>query len=102
MIVLSGTFTAKPGAAATLVTLAAALLPPSRAEPGCIRYDFLQDALNPSRFVFFELWQTRRDLNEHFEKPYFKVFAEQFPALIEGEAEIVTYESPGPIPAFER
>jgi quinol monooxygenase YgiN len=100
MIVLSGTFTAKPGTEATLIALAAALLPQSRAEAGCVRYDFLQDAILPGRFVFFEVWRSRSDLNEHFEKPYFKTFATAFPALIDGKAEILTYEAPQAIPAF--
>lgn len=100
MIVLSGTFTAKAGAESQLIKLAAELLPLSRNEPGCMRYDFLRDPLNPGRFVFFELWKSRNDLNEHFQKSYFKAFAAEFPALIEGSAEILTYETPGAVPAF--
>jgi quinol monooxygenase YgiN len=100
MLVLSGTFTAKRGSEAKLVELAAALLPQSREESGCLRYDFLQDALAPSRFVFFEVWKSREDLEQHFQKPYFRVFAAEFPSLIEGQAEILTYQTDGPVPAF--
>jgi quinol monooxygenase YgiN len=100
MIILSGTFSAKAGAESTLIALASVLLPLSRAEAGCMRYDFLQDPIDPSRFVFFELWKSRNDLNAHFQKPYFKSFAEKFPSLIEGEAEILTYEAPQAVPAF--
>lgn len=100
MIVLSGTFKAKPGSESMLINLASDLLPLSRQETGCIRYDFLQDPIDKSRFVFFELWQSQSDLKEHFQKPYFKSFAEVFPQLIEGEAEIVTYETEGAVPAF--
>jgi quinol monooxygenase YgiN len=100
MLVLSGTFTAKQGSEAKLIELAAALLPPSRTESGCLRYDFLQDAVAPGRFVFFEVWQCRSDLDQHFQKPYFKIFAAAFPALIEGEAEILTYQTDGATPAF--
>jgi quinol monooxygenase YgiN len=100
MIVLSGTFTANPEHEAELVALAKTLLPMSRAEQGCLRYDFLQDVLAPHRFVFFELWETRENLEAHFKRAHFKVFADRFPALIVGEAEIVTYEAPGPVPAF--
>jgi quinol monooxygenase YgiN len=100
MIVLSGTFIAKPDATAVLVNMATTLLPLSRAEAGCIRYDFLQDALIPQRFVFFELWKTRDDLNAHFQTPHFKEFAAKFPLLIDGEAEILTYEALQAVPAF--
>jgi quinol monooxygenase YgiN len=100
MIVLSGTFTVKPEHEGELVAMANALLPLSRAEPGCLRYDFLKDALGEQRFMFFELWKTREDLEAHFKKSYFKAFGERLPLLIVGQAEIVTYESSGPVPAF--
>ncbi len=100
MIILSGTLTVNAGGAEPLKSLAAALLPLSRAEAGCIRYDFLQDPFDARRFFFFELWKSRSDLEQHFAKPYFKAFAEKLPTLIEGEAEIVTYEAPGAVPAF--
>ncbi len=100
MIVLPGTFTAKPGAKAQLVTMAQALIPPSRAEEGCMRYDFLEDAITPGRFLFFELWRSREDLNAHFQQPYFKAFAQDLPVLIEGLAEIVTYETAGAFAAL--
>lgn len=100
MLVLSGTFTCKPGAAPTLVALARDLLPKSRAEDGCIRYDFLQDPIVPERFVFFELWRDQAALAAHFTQPHFKKFGDAFPGLIVGAAEIVTYETPGPQPAF--
>lgn len=100
MLVLSATFTAKPDATAALLDLAAMLTPLSRAEPGCIRYDFLQAPLDPRQFVFFELWKDRAALDAHFATPYFLTLAAQLPSLIEGQAEIVTYETPGPRPAF--
>ena len=100
MLVLSATFIAKPEARPALLEIAAMLIPQSRAEPGCLRYDFLQSPHTPDQFVFFELWKSRADLDEHFQKPYFKILKERLPALIEGEAEILTYETNGPKPAF--
>ena len=100
MLVLSATFTAKPHARPALLDMAAMLIPLSRAEPGCLRYDFLQSPHEPNQFVFFELWKSRADLDEHFQKPYFKILEARLPELIEGEAEILTYETSGPKPAF--
>ena len=100
MLIHSVTFTAKPDAAPALIELAATLMPLSRAEPGCIRYDFLQSPHSPNRFVFFELWKSQADLDAHFQMPYYKVLVERLPSLIVGEAEIATYETPGPKPAF--
>jgi quinol monooxygenase YgiN len=100
MLVISLTFTAKPDAEPAILELAAMLMPLSRAEPGCLRYDFLQAPHTPNKFVFFELWKSRADFDEHFEKPYVKILAEKLPSLIEGEAELLAYETPGPKPAF--
>lgn len=100
MLVLSASFTARPDATPALLELAAMLMPLSRAEPGCLRYDFLQAPHAPNQFMFFEWWQSRADLDAHFDTPYFKILAEKLPSLIEGEAEILTYETPGPQPAF--
>ncbi len=100
MIVLTGTFIAQPDASAKLIALAKTLVPLSRQEPGCMRYDFLLDPLTPGRFVFFELWRSRDLLNAHFQQSYFKNFADQLPSLIVGDAEILTYESEDPVSAF--
>ncbi|WP_167088678.1 putative quinol monooxygenase [Massilia frigida] len=100
MLVFSVTLTAKPDAGPALIELAAMLVPLSRAEPGCIRYDFLQSPHTPNKFVFFEVWKSRADLDEHYQTPHFKTLAAQLPALIEGEPEPVSYETEGPIPGF--
>ena len=100
MLVLSATFTAKADATPSLLELGAMLVPLSRAEPGCLRYDFLQAPHDPRQFVFFELWKSRADLDEHFATPYYKILVERLPSLIEGEAEMLTYETEGPKPAF--
>lgn len=102
MLVLSGTFKAVEGTQATLIGMAKDLLPLSRSEAGCIRYDFFQDPIDPQRFLFFELWRTREDLIAHFEKPYFKIFAERLPALIVEDAETVKYETSGATLEFRK
>ncbi|NHZ35830.1 putative quinol monooxygenase [Massilia rubra] len=99
MLVFSATFTAKPGAAQAVIDLVATLIEPSRAEPGCIRYDFLQSPYTPNKFVFFELWKSQADLDAHFQEPHFLAFAERLPALTEGSFEKVAYETDGPKPA---
>ena len=101
MLVLSATLKARTGAAPALLALSKKLIPLSRAEPGCIRYDFLQDTHEPDRFVFFELWKSRADLDLHFETAYFKELAEALPNLVEGSAEILTYETDGPKAEFQ-
>lgn len=72
--------------------MAAALVAISNTEEGCISYGFFEDQITPGQFLFFEKWKSREAIGEHFEKPYFKDFAERFPAMIEGEATIEIHE----------
>lgn len=45
-------------------------LVPTRAEAGCLAYDFFVDADNPSRFTFIEEWTSRDALNAHLQTPH--------------------------------
>ena len=92
MILVYGTFTTKPQHRQTMIELARSLVAPSSAEPGCMLYSFLEDTAQPGRFVFFEKWQSRSDLDAHFKKSYFLDFAQQFPQMIEGEGVIEIHE----------
>jgi len=49
-------FAARSGKAAELRTLLEAMITPSRAEPGNLRYDLWQDQTDPERFVLDELY----------------------------------------------
>lgn len=87
-IVLAGRFTAKPERRAELIALSTAMLAPSRAEDGCISYDFLEEVGAAGRFLFFERWRNRALLDAHFATPGFAAFARAFPDLIDGGADI--------------
>ena len=50
------------------------LVTPTRSEPGCIVYDLYQSADSKSLFMFYECWKSKRDLEEHLQKPYTKAF----------------------------
>jgi quinol monooxygenase YgiN len=87
-IVLAGRFTAKAAKRDELVALSQSMLAPSRAEDGCVSYDFLEEVGAPGNFLFFERWRNKTALDTHFATPGFAKFAQAFPALIEGEADI--------------
>ena len=92
MLILIAKFTTKPGCREQLIDMAKDAIGPSRAEEGCIIYDFLQDPFNPGSFTFYEKWRSREDLELHFGEPHFKEFAETVPDLIEGEPSLISYE----------
>lgn len=92
MLILIAKFTTKPGCREDLIGLAKNAVGPSRAEEGCIIYDFLQDPFNQDSFTFYEKWRSRDDLELHFGEVHFKEFAEKVPELIIGEPSLVSYE----------
>jgi len=64
------------------------MLAPSRAEDGCVSYDFLEEIGAPGNFLFFERWRDKAALDTHFAGAGFAAFARAFPELIDGEADI--------------
>lgn len=95
MLILIARFRTKPECREKMISMSRGMVDHSRSEEGCIVYDFLQDPFDPDSFTFYERWRSREDLNLHFEKPYFKDFAERCPELLETPGSIVTYEVAG-------
>lgn len=92
MYIISGEFQVKLAQRAALKAMSLKLVPLSLEESGCLSYSFLEDHSRPGYFMFFERWQSREDIAQHFEKPYFAEFAAAFPAMIEGEARIEIHQ----------
>ena len=54
-----GTVIARPETREELQALLAAQVAPTRAEAGCLNYDFHADAADPCIFVFYENWRIQ-------------------------------------------
>lgn len=52
-----------------------AVVPPSRAESGCLRYELHVDNNIPTRFIMLEEWTDKAALAAHDETPHFKTLA---------------------------
>ncbi len=52
------------------------LVPPTRAEPGCLQYDLHRDNADPAHFLFFETWENRALWQDHMNAPHLKAHAE--------------------------
>ena len=70
----------------------AALIGPSRAEPGCISYILHQCAEDKTSFMFYEHWADKKDLDEHLKKPYIKTFMDRAAQLLDGPVSITLWE----------
>jgi quinol monooxygenase YgiN len=48
------------------------LLAPTRSEPGCVQYLLHRDPQDPSKFMFYEEFQSDEALREHTQSPHFQ------------------------------
>ncbi|PHP26467.1 MULTISPECIES: putative quinol monooxygenase [Limimaricola] len=83
-----GTVVAKPDTRAELQEILHAQVEPTRAEAGCLNYDFHADAKDPCVFVFYENWTTLQDLDAHLTKPHLKPLFDRQGELLARPVEI--------------
>lgn len=50
------------------------LIPITRAEAGCLRYDLHQDNVNPAYFLFYETWESRELWQAHMNAPHLAAY----------------------------
>ena len=87
-VTIIGTVTARPDTRAELAALLAAQVAPTRAEPGCLNYDYPVDAADPCCFVFYENWRTQADLDAHLAMPHLAPLFLQLDRLLARPVEI--------------
>ena len=46
-------------------------------EPGCLRFDVIQDLDDPNRFYFYEIYRDEAALEAHRQTPHFKLYFEK-------------------------
>ncbi|KIC39274.1 putative quinol monooxygenase [Leisingera sp. ANG-M7] len=66
--------TAQPGKEALVKAELEKLVPITRAEEGCIRYDLHQDNQTPGFFVFYETWESRALWQQHMNAPHLAAY----------------------------
>ncbi len=67
MLIVAGTVRLKPGTAERVRPHMDKMLAGSRAEPGCITYSYAYDVQDPELIRVFEEWQSKEDLDAHFQ-----------------------------------
>lgn len=88
MYTIIGTVTARPETREELASLLMAQVAPTRAEAGCINYDFHVDAAGPCVFVFYENWTDRAALDAHLAMPHLQPLFSQLDRLLACPVEI--------------
>lgn len=72
----------RPDAWETFVEAAAACIEATRREPGCLGYEFHESLTQPGRFMSFESWETRADIDRHMASPHVVAFLEAARACV--------------------
>ena len=87
-VTIIGTVTARPETREELQALLATQVAPTRAEAGCLNYDFHADASDPCIFVFYENWRSQDDLDAHMGMPHLAPLFTQLDRLLARPVEI--------------
>lgn len=69
------------------------LIDPSRAEPGCLKYELLQNADDPADFTFVETFASEDALTAHAAAPYIAGLAPQLKDLVARPSEVSRYRA---------
>ncbi len=67
----------KPEKSDEFETLFKEYVAPSRDEAGCIEYHMLRDQQDPALFLFYEVWKSQADLDQHLALPHMQRFIAQ-------------------------
>lgn len=86
-----GTVVAKDETREELRKILAGQVTPTRAEAGCVNYDFHVDAENPNVFVFYENWRSRADLDAHMKTPHLQPLFSRLEQLLARPVEVKFY-----------
>jgi len=81
ILVVVATLVAKPGHEATLKAALERVVPPSRAEAGCLRYELNSDNEQPGRFLMLEQWRDHEALRQHEATAHFQALVKSIAGL---------------------
>ena len=64
----------------------------TRAEPGCVEYNYAEDVLDPGLIRVSEVWDSRAHLNQHLKTAHMAEWGAQRTALGLSGRDIAVYE----------
>ena len=71
------------------------LVEPTRGEPGCLRYELLQNRSDPKDFTIIQEWESDETLEAHFDTAHFKTAARDLTQRIDQVPDIRRYDTIG-------
>ncbi|MBO3459032.1 antibiotic biosynthesis monooxygenase [Aetokthonos hydrillicola Thurmond2011] len=71
------------------------LIPPTRKEAGCIKYELLQNNSDPTDLTFVEEWTSEDALNNHLLSEHIQIAVTKLENLVAAEPDIRRYHLMG-------
>ncbi|MFQ5789184.1 MAG: putative quinol monooxygenase [Acidobacteriota bacterium] len=82
---------ARSGKEAALKETLTQLIEPTRAEPGCVRYELYQGEESPGEFLFVEEYKDEAAFDAHLASPHVRKALAGTASLLESEPDIRRY-----------
>jgi quinol monooxygenase YgiN len=93
MIIVNAKIFAKENMADKVVETAQPLIKGTRAEAGCIEYNFYNAVEDKNLLLVAEKWESIDALKAHLEMPHFVQFGEDVGDLLAADLEIAVYSA---------
>ena len=87
-VAVTAVFQIAPGGEDEFVEAAQRVVPPTRAEPGCIEYRLHRHLARPGSFALYEGWRSQADLDRHLATPHIAAFLAQIEPVLAGEVAV--------------
>ena len=82
---------ARPDTVDKVREILSGLIPLSRAEPGCLKYDLFQNTSDPTDFTFMETFANEAALAIHASAPYIASLSRQLGPLLAQPSDVRVY-----------
>ncbi|MDH5736785.1 MAG: antibiotic biosynthesis monooxygenase [Gammaproteobacteria bacterium] len=92
MIIVHGKFPVKHDMRKQAMDMMERMSVASRAEDGCISYEFYVGLTDPDTFMLFQEWESIEALQNHFETDHMEAFLTNLPDILAGEVATRRYE----------
>ena len=83
---------AKPGREADLERELRAIVAPTHAESGCLRYTLHRSLEDPTLFITIERWVSKEAIDKHFGAPHIQSLLSKAADLLTGLPEITVFQ----------
>ncbi|WP_293153548.1 MULTISPECIES: putative quinol monooxygenase [unclassified Microcoleus] len=81
-----------PDKVAELKSLLLSIMEPTRQEEGCIKYELLQNKVDPTDFTFVEEWESAALLEQHLASTHIQAAVKKLDGLAVAPPDIRRYE----------